>query len=166
MKLYTYVPKGSDVLKTGILSVSQIPNELLKYGKRVGSNDPEQITVWLEKTFPGRSRAISVLTEPVHTQENDPMLKEWVDQKDLIEIDVDGLLQAGLVESIWCKNGSKADGTDEKMIQIQPQKIDFSPLLWHLCSKEKGLFFGVIRHYLLVMKEGIIPPKYLKILSL
>ena len=161
MRVYTNVPKGSDVLKSGILSVSRLPNELLKYEKRVGSNDSQIIVAWLEKTFPGRTRAISVLTEPVRTQGNDPLLKEWVDQKDLIEIDFDGLLQNDLIESIWCKKSSKADGTDEKIIQIQPNEIDFSPLSWDLCSKEKGLFFGVVRHYFLVMEKGCIPSKYL-----
>ena len=143
------------------MSVSQVPDELLKYGKRVGSNDPKKICLWLDKTFPGRTRAISVLTEPVVWNGNDPMLKEWVNQNDLLEVDFDGLLKDGFVESIWCKNGSKADGTDEKIYQVTPDKISFSPLPWHLCSKEKGLFFGVIRHYFLVMKGGVIPPKYL-----
>ena len=119
MKLYTYVPKGSDVFKTGILSVSHIPEELLKYGKRLGTDDPIKISAWLEKTFSGRGRAISVLTEPVGWQGNDQMLKEWVDQKELIEIDFAGLLKDGLIESIWFKNGSKADGTDEKILQIE-----------------------------------------------
>ena len=161
MKLYHYIPKGSDISKKGILSVSQIPDELLKYGKRIGSNDPQKILDWLEKTFLGRTRSISVLTEPIYWQGNDSMLKEWQDKKDLIEIDFDALSKDDLIESIWCKSGSKADGTDEKIIQIQSNKIDFSPLPWHLCSAQKGLFFGVIRHYFLVMKEGSIPSRYL-----
>lgn len=162
MKLYHYVPKDSDVLTKGIYSVAKMPEELLKYGKRVGSNDPEQITAWLEKTFPGRSRAISALTEPVAWQTNDPMLKEWVDKKDLVEIDVDTLLADGKIESIWCKKASDADGKNEEISQINADEIDFETLPWHLRSKEKGLFFGVIRHYLLVMKDGYIPAKYIK----
>ncbi|MGN0919598.1 MAG: hypothetical protein ACI4OR_02420, partial [Alphaproteobacteria bacterium] len=140
----------------------KLPNELLKYEKRFGADEPDKISVCLEKTFLGRSRAISVLTEPVKWQGNDPMLKEWVDQKELLVIDFDGLIKDGLIESIWCKNGSKADGTDEKIFQIEPSQIDFLPLPWHLCSKEKGLFFAVVRHYFLVMKDGIIPPKYIR----
>ena len=162
MKLYTYVPKESDVLKSGVLSVSKLPEELLKYGKRLGTNDSAKISEWLEKTFPGRRCAVSVLTEPVEWKGNDPMLKEWVEQKKLVAIDFDELLKKGLIASIWCKNGAKADGTDEKIFQITSNEIDFSPLPWHLCSKEKGLFFSVIRHYFLVMKGGVIPPKYIK----
>ena len=74
-------------MKKGILSVYKIPTELLKYGKRLGTDDPAKISAWLEKTFSGRSRAISVLTEPVKWEGNDPMLKEWIDQKKLIAID-------------------------------------------------------------------------------
>ena len=162
MKLYHYIPKENNVSRTGVLSVFQIPQELLKYGGRVGSNEPDKIKSWLEKTFPGRSRAISVLTEPVRWQGNDPMLKEWIDQKELIEIDFDNLLKDGLIESIWCKSASDADGKNEKFIQVKPNEIDLSPLPWEKCSTAKGLFFGVIRHYFLVMKEGIIPPKYIR----
>ena len=162
MKLYTYVPKKSDVLKTGILSVSQLPEELLKYGKRLETDGPKKILSWMEGTFAGRSRAISVLTEPVHWQGNDPMLKEWVNKMDLMEIDFDALLKEGLIESIWCKEGSDANGTNENIRKINADEIDCSPLPWHLCSKEKGLFFGVIRHYFLVMKDGVVPARYIK----
>lgn len=162
MKLYHYIPKGNEALTKGIYSVSQLPEELLKYGKRLGTDDPEKILAWMEGTFAGRSRAISVLTEPVHWQGNDPMLKEWVDKMDLMEIDFDALVKDGQIESIWCKEGSDANGTNENICKISADKIDLSPLPWHLCSKEKGLFFGVIHHYFLVMKDGVIPAKYIK----
>ena len=83
MKLYHYIPKRNEALTKGIYSVSKLPEELLKYGKRLGTDDPKKILAWMEGTFRGRSRAISVLTEPVHWQGNDPMLKEWVDKMDL-----------------------------------------------------------------------------------
>ena len=162
MKLYHYIPKGSDALTRGIYSVSLLPEELLKYGKRLGTDNPQKILSWMEGTFAGRSRAISVLTEPVHWQGNAPMLKEWVDKMDLMEIDFDALVKEGQIESIWCKEGSDSKGTNENIRKINADMLDCSPLPWHLCSKEKGLFFGVIRHYFLVMKDGIIPPKYIK----
>ena len=162
MKLYHYVIKGSDAVIKGICSVSQLPEELLKYGKRLGTDNPKKIFVWMEGTFHGRSRAISVLTEPVHWQGNDPMLKEWVDKMDLMEIDFDALAKDGKIESIWCKDGSDSEGMNENIRKINADEIDCSSLPWHLCSKEKGLFFCVIRHYFLVMKDGVIPPKYIK----
>ena len=161
MKLYHYIPKNSD-LQRGILSVSELPDELLKYAKRAGSDNPDEIKIWLENTFLGRSRSISVLTEPVRWQKNDPMLKEWVDQKELIEIDFDALLVDDLIEAVWCKTSSDCEGKKEKFYKISFDKIDFSPLPWHLCSKEKRLFFGTIRHYFLVLKDGYIPPRYIK----
>jgi len=161
MKLYHYIPKGNEALTKGIYSVSQLPEELLKYGKRLGTDDPKKILSWMEGTFAGRSRAISVLTEPVHWQGNDPMLKEWVDKMDLMEIDFDALAKDGKIESIWCKDGSAPEGTNENIRKINANEIDCSSLPWHLCSKEKGLFFGIIRHYFLVMKDGVIPAKYI-----
>ncbi len=163
MKLYHYIPKENDVKNCGILSVSKLPQELLKYGKRIKSNQPTEIMTWLEKTFPGRSRAISALTEPVGWQGNDPMLKEWLDTKQLVTIDFPKLLKSGLIESIWCKEGSEAGGVNEKFYQVQPEQIKTTPLDWKKCSQEKGLFFGVIRHYLLVMKEGYIPTEFLTV---
>lgn len=162
MKLYHYTPKNTDVLTRGICSVSYIPDGLLKYEKRLGTDDPKKILSWMEGTFAGRSRAISVLTEPVCWQGNDPMLKEWVDEMDLLEIDFDALVKDGQIESIWCKEGSDSKGTNENIRKISADEIDCSPLPWHLCTKEKGLFFGVIRHYFLVMKDGVIPAKYVR----
>ena len=164
MKLYHYVPKHADALKKGLLSVSKIPEELLKYAQRAGSQDPSQITRWLEKSLPGRCRAISVLTEPIRREHTDPMLQDWVDTKDLVEIDYTQLLKDDLVEAVYCKTGSDAAGFNEKIDKISCHQIDFSPLPWHLCSQEKGLFFGAVRHYFLVMQDGVIPPKYLKII--
>ena len=73
-------------MKDGLLSISKGPKDLRAYAHRAGSENKDDIIAWLEKTFPGRSRAISVLTEPVKWQGNDPMLKEWVAQKELIAI--------------------------------------------------------------------------------
>ena len=164
MFLYHYVPKGTDLSK-GIYSVSNLPQELLKYAKRAGSDYTDEIIAWLEKTFPGRSKAISVLTEPIRAERNDPMLKKWVDTKTLVAIEYEKLLADGLIVALYCKKESDRAGFNEKFDQISFDKIDFSPLPWHLCSEKQGLFFGAIRHYFLVMKEGVIPSKYIKIVQ-
>ena len=68
----------------------------------------------------------------------------------------------GLVEAICCKNGSDAGGYNERFYQVTPQEIDFSPLTWEKVDAAKDLLYAVVRHYLIVLKDGVIPPQYLK----
>lgn len=161
MDPYHYVPKENSVSEAGILSLSKLPQELLKYAKRTKSENEKDIMNWLERSFQKRTRAIPVLTELVKWKGNDPMLKEWVSSKQLVKINLTKLLKDGLVESIWCKEGSNSEGFDEKIHQIHQNQIELTSLPWEKCSREKGLFFSVIRHYFLVMKDGYIPPEYL-----
>ena len=161
MILYHYVPLKNTVLQEGLLSVSRLPNELKKYAKRAKSDQIDQIKMWLDKTFPGRDQSVSVLTEPIRWKGCDPMLKEWLATRQLIAIDFDKLNQDCLIETVWCKEQSDKNGVREVFRQINADQIDISPLAWEKCSSEKGLFFGAIRHYFLVMKNGVIPPKYL-----
>ena len=162
MILYHYVPLKNTVLQDGLLSVSRLPSELQKYAERAHAERSDQIQTWLNLTFPARDRSISVLTEPVHWQGCDPMLKVWTDAHLLVEIDFDALERDGLIESIWCKVKSEKNGKHEIFQRITADKIDITPLSWERCSQEKGLFFGAVRHYFLTLKNGEIPPCYLK----
>lgn len=162
MRLYHYAPKENTVLEEGIKSISKIDRNLHSYVKRVGSDKKEDIINWLEKTFAGRSRAISCLTEPISWQGNDKVLKALVDKSILYSFELEDLINAGLVESIWCKDGSEASGTNEQFYQVSKDEIDMSPLPWHKCDSSKGLIFGVIKHYMLVLKDGIIPAEFIK----
>lgn len=161
-RLYTYVSKENTVKKDGLLSPLKCSGALEKYYKRAGTNKEEDVLFWLEKSFCGRSRSISCLTEPVHWKGNDSMLREFVESRTLFSYDLDDLLKDGLIEKIFCKTGSAANGFDEKFYEVSESDMDFSSLAWDKCCKEKGLFFAVIRHYMLVLKDGFIPPKYLK----
>lgn len=76
---------------------------------------------------------------------------------------MDDLIRDGVIESIWCKIKCEASGINEEFIRVLPQNIDTSPLPWYKCDSSKGLLYGVIRHYLIVLKDGFIDPKYLKI---
>ncbi len=109
---------------------------------------------WLDKTFAGRSRAISCLTEPIKWQGNDTVLKAIVERSALFSFELDDLLKAGLVESIWCKNGSDAGGYNEKFFEVKPEEIDLSPLTWEKVDAAKDLLYAVVRHYLIVLKDG------------
>ena len=162
MRLYHYAPKENTVFQEGIKSISKIDSNLHSYVKRVGSDKKEDIINWLEKTFAGRSRAISCLTEPIVWQGNDKVLKALVDKSILYSFELEDLINAGLVESIWCKDGSEASGINEHFYQVSKDEIDMSPLPWHKCDASKGLIFGVIKHYLLVLKEGLIPAEFIK----
>lgn len=162
MRLYHYAPKENTVLEEGIKSISKIDSNLHSYVKRVGSDKKEDIINWLEKTFKGRSRAISCLTEPIVWQGNDKVLKALVDRSILYSFELEDLINAGLVESIWCKDGSEASGINEYFYQVSKDEIDMTPLLWHKCDASKGLIFGVIKHYMLVLKDGVIPAEFIK----
>ena len=162
MKLYHYAPKENTILCKGLLSISRSVGNLKAYAERAGSDNRKDILNWLESTFPGRSRAISVLTEPIRWQNNDPVLKQIADNSVLFSFDLDALAKDQLVESVWVKSESKAHGKDEKFTQININKIDTSPLPWEKVNASKGLIYGVIRHYLIVLKEGKIPPKYIR----
>ena len=162
MRLYHYAPKENTVLQEGIKSISKIDSNLHSYVNRVGSDKKEDIINWLEKTFVGRSRAISCLTEPIGWQGNDKVLKAIVDRSILYSFELEDLINASLVESIWCKDGSEASGINEHFYQVSKDEIDMSPLPWRKCDASKGLIFGVIKHYMIVLKEGIIPAEFIK----
>lgn len=161
MRLYHYAPIENTVLSDGVLSISCIQKDLRAYAHRAGSNNREEILAWLDKTFYGRSRAISCLTEPIKWQNNDSVLKRIVENSALFSFDLSELVKDNLVEAIWCKNGSAAGGYNEKFFQVSPEEIDFSPLKWERVDAAKDMLYAVIRHYLIVMKNGVIPPKYL-----
>ena len=161
MRLYHYAPKVNTVKEKGLLSISKGPRDLRAYAHRAGTQNRDEIMAWLDKTFAGRSRAISCLTEPIKWQGNDAVLKAIVDRSALFSFELEDLLKAGLVESIWCKNGSDAGGYNEKFFEVKPEEIDLSPLTWEKVDAAKDLLYAVVRHYLIVLKDGYIPPQYL-----
>ena len=161
MKLYHYAPKENTIMKDGLFSISKIDRNLSPYAHRAGSENKEDILKWLDSTFYGRSRAISCLTEQIKWKGNDPVLKNIVDGAELFSFELDDLIKDDLVESIWCKNGSDAEGLNEKFYQVQPDEVDLSPLSWEKVDITKGLLYAVVRHYMVVLKDGVIPPKYI-----
>ena len=155
MRLYHYAPIQNSILKDGLGSFEKGYGDIAPYLERAGSSKRAEITLWMEKTFKGRSRALSVITEPIKWNGNDPMLKEFVKNHMLFSFELNDLRKAGLIESIWCQDG-------DTPYPILPTEIDLSPLSWEKSSREKGLFFGVIRHYFIVIKDGVLPPKYIR----
>ena len=158
MKLYHYAPSENTFLTDGIRSFALGYGDVEPYVKRAGSDDRKDIIRWMERCFSGRSRAISCITEPIVWMGNDPMLKEFVEQKVLFSFDLKALADDGLIESVWCQTG---EPQNQRYYPVKPDEIEVTPLPWHLCNRKKGLFFGIIRHYFVVPKKGFIPPKYL-----
>ena len=161
MKLYHYAPKENTIMSDGLLSISKVDRNLKPYAHRAGSKNKEDILKWMDSTFYGRSRAISCLTETIKWKGNDPVLKKIVDGTVLFSFELNDLIKDGLVESIWCKNGSDANGLNEQIYQVVPEEIDLSSLTWEKVDASKSLLYGVVRPYMVVLKEGYIPPKYI-----
>ncbi len=170
MRLYHYAPRKNTVLKTGLYSYAKYPHDLKKYTIPAKSDKKKDIIAWMENIFPGRSKSISCLTEPIKWQSNDPVLKKIVECSALFSFELNDLLEAGFVESIWCRDDLAQIGRKHVMnkhaqyfYKVSPEEIDVSPLTWEKVDLSKELLFGAVRHYMIVLKEGIIPSKYLRL---
>ncbi len=162
MKLYHYAPKDNTILEDGFLSIAKSSKNLEAYAKRANSKNKDDIIKWLDNSFYGRSRTISCLTETIKWQNNDKMLKNFIDRTELFSFELEDLINNNMVEKIYCKTGSLSSGIYENFYEVDITQIDCSQLNWSKCNYSKGLFFGVIRHYLIVLKDGVIPSKLIK----
>ena len=168
MKLYCYTYFADKILQEGYLSVAANPKpkQLEMYARKAGSENFEDIKRYLEKTLPGRTKSISCLTEkaPVEDYEH-PYLHHLVHNAAVVSFELDDLLKDGLIEKIYCKDNSETARTDidfENVYEIKnPAEIDTSPLDWHGCSPRYGSPYNMLRHYILVLSKGFIPPEYL-----
>lgn len=162
LKMYHYARRENTILQDGLLGIKKSGRSLRPYAHRAGTDNPDKIYNWLDNTFNGRSNSISCLTEKIVWQGNDKILKTIVDDCELFSFDLEKLIEDGIVTAIWCKEGSDAGGYDEKFKKVELNEVDCSPLTWEKCDSSKDLLFAVVRHYLLVLKDGFIPPKYIK----
>ena len=58
-----------------------------------------------------------------------------------------------IVESVW-----RIDGDDMRQVS----GLDFSSPAWETVRDDDNVFFKRIRHYMLVLKNGFLPPEYIK----
>lgn len=170
MKLYHYVAKGNDVLEKGLLSFANNPNaDIHYYTKRSNSETKEGIVKWLEGCFEGRSRAIRVFSEPIKWTDKSPSLKKFIDNADMFSLDLQAIAKDGLIEAVYISPAiiindvSKITfGTDEPLQKLNSiDDIDYSPVDWSKCDDGLQLRFSVVPYYLIVIKDGVIPPKYI-----
>lgn len=170
MKLYHYVAKPNDVLEKGILSFVNNPDaDISYYTKRSKTTTKAGVVQWLEKHFEGRSRAIRGFSEPIKWHDKSLSLKQFVENADLFEINLDALEKDGFIESVWHSPSvlTRSDLTEEncqdelleKLNSIR--KINYTPIDWSVCDDETGRRFAFVSYYLIVVKGGVILPKYL-----
>ena len=157
MKLYHYTPLENTCLEKGLLSVSLLPEYLFHYASRAGSEDYTAIIKWLDSTFEGRSRSVSCFTEPLKL--NGEIV---VNGGHLFSFDIDELVKDGLVESVYQKiKSGKGGNATEAFKKIEPSEIDYTPFDFSQYKTEYELTHAFFRHYMIVLKNGFIPPKYL-----
>ena len=171
MKLYHYIAKPNTALEEGILSFANNPNADLKYyHKRSGETTHEGIVKWMENCFEGRSRAIRGFSEPIQWTDNTLSLKDFVDNADMFSIDLEALDRDGLLEAIYispsvadCPTLKEQWESDELLIKLYDYNdISTRPVDWNVCNDELGRRFAYVPYYIIVIKGGVIPPKYIK----
>ena len=173
MKLYHYITKGNDALEKGILSFANNPNADLHYydDRTGGKTTHKEICEWMEKCFAGRSRAVRAFSEPIQwTEHSIHCLKDFIDNADKFEIDISAMNEDGLIEAVYVSpsildipNIKEKYGMDEVLEKLKGiDDIDYTPIDWSVCDDEQGRRFAWVRYYMLIIKGGVIPPKYLK----
>ena len=151
-KLYNYALKEVDVLKTGLWAPVFAPREsLAHYFGRAKSKTKKGVLAYLETVFPGRSRAISVLTSPM--TKACCFYDDFKCDRYLYSVDFDALQNAGLVEAIY-----RVEGKSFKKISAKEILWD-EKLPWEKVGN--GFFFTKIPHYMLVIKNGIVLPEFI-----
>lgn len=174
MQLYHYINKGNNALQKGILSFAANPNaDLSYYFKRSGGKTTHaEICQWMDSCFEGRSRGIRAFSEPIKwTERSIKCLKNFVDDADCFAIDLSALQRDGLIEAVYVSPSvldlpdiKEEQGMDEILQKLDRiEDIDFSPIDWRICDDEAGRRFAYVRYYLIVVKGGIIAPKYISL---
>ena len=168
MKLYHYIQRPHTAHTDGILSFSCNRNaDISYYIKRSGCTTHTDIANWMENCFIGRSRGIRAFIEPLQPSTKAPSVQQFINQSDLFEIDVSALQKGGLLEAVYHSPSvlthppqNKSDETLYKLNSIN--EIDFTPNDYTRLNDKKGYRFAFLRYYLLVLKNGVIPPQYIK----
>lgn len=174
--MYAYTFQYNRIKTEGYKSLSLVnrndptfQERLVVHAGNAGSENPEDIWTYLEKTFSGRTRSICAVTEPVPIkayQHN--YLNYLIHHADLISFDIDHLWQKGIIEAIYCKDlreTIKKEIFFENIYPIKtPDDIDKTPLDWTLCEKKPYVArspWASVKHYFFVLKDGYIPPEYI-----
>lgn len=98
-----------------------------------------------------------------------------IDTCDCFEIDADALQTDGLLEAIYINPPLSLDETirtqqwqeiqdkhNDGFYPIKMSDIPTTPVDWTRCDDKTGRRFAFVPFYMLIVKDGVIPPKYLK----
>lgn len=179
MKMYIYTYQYDKIKAEGYKSLAALPRDenfarrLKVHAHSAGTEDPAGIMQYLENTFPGRLRSVCALTEtaPSGTFRH-PYLNTLVHYADIISVNLEQLLNDGIVEAIYAKDLRRTILDNPDFENIFPVNgideikaaADDDPADWHLCEKEEYLPYSpwaTIKHYFLVLANGCIPPEYI-----
>ncbi len=176
MKVYLYTYAYEQIKKEGYKSLSMFDKKsehykvaLLTHKSSAKSEKLEDIEAYLENTFTGRMRSICVITDVAPMEEyKHPYLNYLVHNAKVISFDLEQLLKDGIVEEIYCKDNRQSalqDASLENIYKINNlSEIDLTSNDWHLCEQDQYNNLSpwtTIKHYFLVLKDGIIPAKYI-----
>lgn len=152
-KLYNYAPKEADVLNTGLWAPVMAPSEsLAHYFGRAKCKTKKGVLSYLETIFSGRSRAISFLTAPMTPA--CCLYHDFKKDRILYSVNFEVFQKAGLIEAIY-----RIDGKDFE--KIPSSKIAWDEKLpWDKVGH--GFSFTKIPHYMVVIKDGIVPPEFIE----
>ena len=168
MHLYHYVSTGNSVLSEGILSFVKNPKaDINYYTKRSGQTTHSGVVEWMENCFVGRSRGIRLLIEPLQYTQNTPSIKEFIETSDLFKVDISALQNDGLIEAVYVSPSvlekEPKNKNDEELIKLSNlSEIDFTPNDYSILDDKKGWRFAFMRYYFIVVKDGVIPSKYIQ----
>lgn len=169
--LYHYAPKDADVLKEGLRTPYSLakdqPSRFKFYaskaktvsGKREAT--AEDIISYLEKNRgEGGSRMVSVLATPISKAllKGNPRRKDlssFAAGSTLYSVDYSRLISKGLVDKAFLVRGGSQKAVDPKKLErllaaAKPLKL-----------KKHPYAFSAVPHGFIVVKKGVIPPKYL-----
>lgn len=172
--LYHYAAKGNTVSTDGILSFARNPNaDIGYYVRRSGKTTHAEIASWFESKFNGRSRGIRAFPCPIQPTEKSKSLQNFIKNADLFAIDVNALDKAGLLESVYVSPSvmeipdiSESVDADEPLYRLPDiRAIDTSPIDWSVCDDSLNRRFAYVRYYLLVVAGGVIPPRFIELVS-
>lgn len=153
-RLYTYLPEENTADVDGILSTALAPHGWEKYRQYLGlpeDADKEAVLRGLEEWEKGRSKAISILSEPI-SEEAPDVVKDFAQSHVLYSMpSYEELLKRKLVERLY---RVMRHGPGTRLVnRVNHRKIDWTTT----APTSGGPKLNGVPHYLMVTTKGKIP---------